>query len=203
MDDDNGIDEVVIANMALSDAENASTISSLAQPNSKAARVCRLHFQLVRDTVLRRYAFGFSTDIATAVRVGPSLGGALRSVYQKPALCLRIIRVDGITKREWRNFGETQFLAGSNLSPLKVHYVKSVANLGLWDDPLAVSLLKKHLAIAIAPELSHSRGIIDRLNRELADLAADALLVDALEQDSVDDDNDDGFYIPEYLRVRC
>lgn len=193
--------DVHLCNVALSDCKSASTISSLTQPNSKAARVCRLHVPLVRDAILRSYAFGFSTDDDIVPVAGVAPSGAFASIYAQPAACLRIIRVAGLRKEQWRTYNENTFLAQSK-KPLSVHYVRRTDNFEQWTDPLALALFAKKLAMAIAPEMTHQQSINERLMRELADLEAKATRIDAIEQASHDDDHDIDAYVPGYIAAR-
>lgn len=193
--------ETGIANEALSAAEIPSTLSSLDQPNSKAARVCRLHLPNVRDEILRAYAFGFSS---TMVRI-PALsgvpdGGVFQSTFEIPVDALRILRIDGLNKRQWRTTTDKRILAAAATSVV-VHYVKSVGDFTQWD-ALARQMMILQLAIRISPELNRHRGIKQSLQNDWKYLEEQAEKIDAFEQDSEQDDTDYDAWVPSYIAAR-
>jgi hypothetical protein len=193
--------EAGLANQALSLAEVRSTISSLDQPNSKAARVCRLHFAQVRDAVLRTYGFSFSTSWRSVAALPDApAGGVFSTAFDLPEDFLRMIKVDGLSKRSW-TLAEGRLLATATGS-LTIGYVKLVADFTLWE-PLARNLFITQLAIRVAPELTHLRGIRQQLQLDLQKLELEATKIDAYESDSAEDETDHAAWVPEYIRVRA
>ncbi len=193
--------ETGIANEALSAAEIPSTLASLDQPNSKAARVCRLHLPNVRDEILRSYAFGFSSDmlLIPALSTLPA-GGTLQTAYQMPVDALRILRIDGLNKRQWRTTTDKRILASATGSVV-VHFIKSIGDFTRWD-ALARQMMILQLAIRISPELNRHRGIKQSLQSDWKYLEAQAEKIDAFEQDSEQDDTDYDAWVPSYIAAR-
>lgn len=194
--------DVGIANLALSAAEAPSTLVGLEQPNSKAARVCRLQLPMARDSIIRNYGFAFSNTEEACAEVLPApIGGDFANAFNYPTEALRIIRVKGMTKQQWRTDGRRQILATAT-GPIIVMYKKRVTDFSLWDQ-LALDLLVADLALRIAPELTHVQGITARLKESYADLAHRAPRIDAFEQESEGDDYDDAQYVPGYIAARA
>lgn len=194
--------ETGIANLALSAAEIPSVLTSMDQPNSKAARLCRMHLPRARDSVLRGFGFAFARGIQSCVEVLPApVGGDFPHAFAQPTDALRILRVDGLTKREWRTDGDRQILAAVT-GPIKVHFIRREFDFTRWDT-LAIDLVSIDLALRVVPELAHVQGISARLREQYADLAHRAPRLDAFEQDSTEDDYDDDHYVPGYIGVRA
>ena len=176
------LSEVGIANLALSSAEVPSTLVSLEQQNSKAARICRLQLPVSRDSIIRNYGFAFSNAEEACAEVLPApIGGDFANAFKYPVEALRIIRVKGMTKQQWRTDGKRQILATAQ-GPIIVMFKKRVTDFSLWDT-LAIDLLVADLALRIAPELTHVQGITSRLKESYAELAHRAPRIDAFEQE--------------------
>jgi hypothetical protein len=195
------VSETGIANLALSACEVPSSLTSLDQKNSKAARVCRLHLPVARDFVLRTYAFAFSKFSETCPEVLPApTGGAFRRAYGRPAEALRIVQVDGLLKRQWRVAeGNDRILANGGTS-ISVWFVKRVG-FEMWD-VLARDMCVAYLATLIAPELTHVPRILSNVTQKFADLELRATRIDAQEQDSDQDDSQYDPWCTSYVTAR-
>ena len=193
--------ETGIANLALSAAEVPSVLTDFNQPNSKAARVCRMHLPRARDSILRSFGFGFSRGLEAVAEVLPApIGGDFKRAFAHPLEALRILKIEGLVKRQWRTDGDRQILA-SVAGPLQVHFIRRVFDFTRWDS-LALDLVVIDLAIRVVPELTHVIGISSRLKEQYADLARMAPKLDAFEQDSDEDDYDYDNWVPSYIGVR-
>jgi len=193
--------ETGIANEALSAAMVPSILSSLDQPNSKAARVCRLHLPAVRDEILRAHGFAFARQMVALSAVSPApVGGEFTTAFPWPEDALRIISIDGLTKRQWRPVTGHQILA-STAGPVTVQYIASIGNFGLWD-ALARRMMVVSLAVRVAPELTRTRAAKQDLIVELQQLSDLAPKIDAYEQDSEQDDGDYDAYVPAFIAAR-
>lgn len=191
-----------ICNLALSAAEVPSVLVNVeTETNSKAARVCRLHFAKSRQSVLRNFAFSFSQAWQPIAEQSPApVAGRFRHAFTLPATCLRVVRVEGVNKRDWRPAGQHVLLV-CRAGPLNALLVEDKPVLTEWD-ALAIDLLVLDLAQRIAPELTHLQGLRDRLERQYKDIAFLAPKLDAFEADSEEDDADFETYVPESIAVR-
>jgi hypothetical protein len=194
--------EVASANRALSHIGIRSALPDLNQQNSKAARVLRNHFGHVRDRILRTYDLGFAKADEQLTPVNPSgLTGIFTKAWNWPETALRIVSVRPFTKRQWRTQENRRILTCATPAAPVAIFVRQVEDLAKWDD-LAASMFEHELALAVAPELTHRRQSALDCERRLEGLRQKATLIDALEQDSVEDDYDADHYIPGYIAAR-
>jgi hypothetical protein len=194
--------ETGIANEALSAAQVPSILSDLDQKNSKAARVCKLHLPAVRDELLRAHGFSFSrAQEIVGEKLPAPLGGSFGKAFSWPTDGLRIVSIDGLTKRQWRPETGARILASAS-GPLTVHFIKRIMLFPQWD-ALARRLMVLTLATRIAPELTRTRAVRADLQEELQMLLREAPKIDAYEQDSEQDDTDDAAWVPGFIAVRA
>ncbi len=191
--------EAGIANLALSLAQSSSQISSLDQPNSKAARTCKRWYPVVRDELLRSYFWNFATDWIAIAEVLPApTGGKFLKAFEIPEDCLRVLEVANIAKADW-TVGKDKRLLCNGTAPLDVRGILRIDAIGRWD-ALFKSMFAHQLAIRVAPELSRHRGIVKDLKPLFDELRMQARTIDSYEKEQ---DNNEPDYVSEYIAVRA
>ena len=161
------ISTVNICNMALSKIGQPQ-ITGL-EENSQAARHCRNHFDLDRDSVLSSFPWTFATHVEKLVRVlmnSPLPGFAY--AYKKPPDALRLIRlinpdasISKINANEAQieNYREISHddmsLILSNIAGALIEYISRVTDPALWDSLFCEALVLK-LAGSLASAISGS-----------------------------------------------
>lgn len=146
-----------ICNEALARLGEAS-ISSI-DDNSVAARACKLHYEPVRDKLLRSHRWNFATTRAVLSQLSPAPLFGWDYQYQIPADCLRVLDIndtaDGdVITDEWVVEG-TKIL--SNADTINLVYIARIETVGLFDDLFADALSCK-LAVRLSESVRGTTG---------------------------------------------
>lgn len=143
-------------------------ISSL-DDDTKAGRACKLHYQPVRDEVLRSHRWNFATTRATLSQLedAPVFGWSYQ--YQLPADCLRVSEINDTEAGD--RYTDEWVIEGrkilTNAETLNLVYVKQVEDTSEFD-----SLFTQALAVKLAMKLSEAiRGTTGK-TAELAEMYA-------------------------------
>lgn len=174
--------DVSIANRALQKL-GARRIDSLGE-DSPNARSVSAAFEVVRDRLLRKYAWNFAIGRArVAADADKTLWGDLNR-FRKPEDFLRLLRgveagTDDIERtKTWRLEGE--HIVTDAEAPLEFRYVRRVENAALFD-PLFAELLAVTLAAEIADDITQDDSRKDRIYSEKGLLEDEARKVNSLE----------------------
>jgi hypothetical protein len=170
---------VQIANLALSHAKSRGEIASLTE-SSREAKICRQHFDVARDEMLRAHDWGFARRyIALAARSGETLPPGWLHAYGYPSDCLaarRLLRPEQLSsegatywssqderlQRSHRDEAErfevasddakTGRLIFCNIAQPWLRYTATVTTPAVFD-PLFVAAMALHLGGLISPGL--------------------------------------------------
>lgn len=150
-----------------------------------ASRILELHWETVRDSLLRGHRWNFARKRAslTASETAPAFGWGYS--YPLPSDCLRVLELNGIQAA----MTDADFeLEGANLltnaDEAKIVYVYRVTDPTLYDSLFTEALAIK-LAIACCLEITQSNSKKAELLKELEGLSLpEAVVVDAQESRS-------------------
>lgn len=182
-----GTAAVDIANIALITI-GEDPITSLEEPDRKAARIANERFDTIRDALLREYKWNFATKIVS-IAGSPLAAPAFGFRYESPLpsgsaasalpYCLRIWRVN--TTSAWAVRGRT--VLSAQIPPLTIEYVYRETVVANYD-PLFTELLGAHMAVLLLGTLGTMEGRkrIQALQSFLRDRRAEARRADAMEQ---------------------
>lgn len=184
-----------ICKMALALLEEAP-ITSYDDDTGTVANLCRIHFPITRDVLLRRHPWNFAIERASlaADSTNPATGFAYR--YQLPADCLRILPLEYMAEQNGgaiRHVVEGRYIHTDAEAPLKVRYVKQVTDTTQFD-VLFVDALAKTLAGRLAGFITGKQSYAERMMAMAQDALKEARLLDALEGTPDDPDNLDFAY---------
>lgn len=175
--------DVSISNLALSHL-GKGRINALTE-DSAEARQCAMHLGLARDTLLAAHAWSFARRVESLAAKPNSWPERWAFAYQRPADCLRIIRlvppVDILAESEGaahQTRGRTLFC---NLTPATLDYVARTDDASVYP-PLFTDALSWALAARLAMPLTRE----SRLMQEALAMA-DAATARASTQDANED----------------
>ena len=163
--------ETGVCNMAL-DMLHEGPISSIDDDEPNARRFKR-NFDALRDSFLAAHPWNFAVARTSlpASAEAPFFGWDYK--YLRPGDCLRVLPL-----RENGSFGgatvaheiEGEYILTDVQPPLKLRYVRRVAQMGLWS-PVAITafagFLAANLAHAITGKASYAQFASERFEREL------------------------------------
>ena len=157
--------EVEICNMALSFL-GVDTIAALTE-DSNEGKLCRLHYPLVRDAVLRAYSWGFAIRRTSLAAVLPAPDYQWLHQYQlptgpSPLRCLRVLDTEqdeSSAKRLWKVEGSK--ILTNYPAPLNIRYIAQVVDSQAFD-PLFVIALSMRMAGFLAANATESAGRIEQ-----------------------------------------
>jgi len=171
-----------IANMAIGVLDEAP-IDSL-DDDSKAARLCRLHYDLTREAELQKHTWSFAVFSSELTGTDLETGnGTLNWSFDVPADCLRILPLtfngepDGVPI-SWRRQGSS--ILTDQESPRIIRYIGNLTDPNDWD-ALFTEVLVAALAVKIALPLTHKTGML-----QLAQQAYDRALQAAFEANAIE-----------------
>jgi len=165
-----------IANMALGILTEAP-IDNLDE-DSKAARLCNLHFETTREAALQKHAWVFAVK---RVEVDPAeTSGAWRWAYEMPADALRILPVmDGDIEIDWTREG-SQVLTHCGGTRV-MRYVANIIDPNDWP-AVFTEVLAAALAVKIAHPLTGKSNMVQMAKDAYSDAVREALRVNAIEK---------------------
>jgi hypothetical protein len=156
--------ETTIANLALGKIGSKRILSL--DDASPEARACKLHYDTVRDEVLRshRWNFAIRRQTLTALTEVPLFGWSVQ--YQLPVDCLRVLQLNGYEETEQAGLWEVEggkILTDEDEAQLK--YIARITDGGLFDSIFITALAVK-LASVIAKPLTGSSSMSQDLISE-------------------------------------
>lgn len=171
-----------VANLALAEI-GAKRITSLDADSSPEAVACRLHFDHVRNVLLRSHpwAFAKTTAALSASTTTPVASTEWDTAWVIPGDILRLIRVVGSTADLPRNRYEIagRYLHTRSLDTLQIVYVSNATPVAEWDD-LFVDAMRYKLAAELCGDLAQDMARGDAcLQKYLSMALPDAARVDA------------------------
>lgn len=167
--------EVQVCNLALTKI-GESEITSLTE-NSKAARLCNLHYAPTRDAVIRSHIWNFAikrVELALST-ITPAYDFAYQFVL--PSDCIRILETNLVSTAEFKI--ENGFVLADSDS-IKVRYLSQVTDPTIFDSLFTEALaarLAAELAIPLTDSLNLSKLMIDMYTSKIAE----ARTMDAVE----------------------
>jgi len=159
--------EVQVCNLALTKIGEEQIISLT--ENSKAARLCNLHYAPTRDAVIRSHIWNFAikrVELALST-VTPSYDFAYQ--FAIPTDSLRILETNLTSTAEFKI--ENGFLLADSDS-VKVRYLSQVTDPTLFDSLFTEALasrLAAELAIPLADSINMSKLMIDLYASKIAE----------------------------------
>jgi hypothetical protein len=140
-----------ICNIALGHLGEAR-ITSL-EEDTTSARACALHYDQVRDQVLRSHRWNFAQTRATLTVLADEPAFGWDYQFQLPADCLRVLEVNDSEAGDW--ISDTFLIEGrkilTNADEVNIVYVQRVTNVAAFD-----ALFVDALAIKLAQVLSET-----------------------------------------------
>lgn len=152
------LSELAICNRALI-ALGEDVITSLDDNRSKAARLCKAAFPLVRDEVTRRVPWNCARARASLAADAVPPGFEWEFAYTLPADNLRVYQVAEDPDTPWEEEGGK--LLTDHEAPLNIRYIRRLDDVTLIDAQLA-GAISYALAADIAVALAQSEGAAAR-----------------------------------------
>lgn len=171
-----------VANLALAEL-GVQRLNDLEADTSPQAVACRLHFDHVRNTLLRMHPWSFARKTAalSASATVPVASAEWDAAWALPGDMVRLIRVVGPSADLPRTRYEIagQFLHTRGLDSLTLVYVSNDVPVPYWDD-LFVDAFRYKLAAEIAEDLTQNpQKSAEALQKYKAMALPDAARVDA------------------------
>jgi hypothetical protein len=167
--------EVAICNLALTKL-GQEQILALTE-NSKAGRLCNLHYAHTRDALLRDHLWNFAikrVELALSTTT-PAFDFAYQ--HTLPSDLLRLLTTNLTRDAEFKVEGE--FLM-SDSSSVKIKYIAQITDVGLFDQ-LYIEALSARLAAELAIPLTDSKALAELMFGLYHDKMRSARSVDAME----------------------
>ena len=168
-----------IANLALGHI-GESTIADYDE-QTPVAEVIRTAWANTRDVCLRMFRWNFATARVALSSVDPPADESYGFAYQLPADYLRCLQFNGVdaghSLTEFRIEGTTLL---SDEETANLRYIRRIENPAEWD-PSFVRAFSFKLAATVAPRITTSSAVADRLNSAFTDAIADAKQANAIE----------------------
>lgn len=163
-----------LCNLALAEL-SARRINSIDADETVEAKACRLHFDHVVDTLLRRHQWSFASARKTLSQVSGFTSTEWATAWQLPSDFVRLIRIpSGDPHAPIRSFAiEGRHLLVSGLDTVEILYVSNAVPIPYWD-VLFIDAVKFSLAAAIAGDVSKNPDLADRATTKLQQLALPA-----------------------------
>jgi hypothetical protein len=149
--------EVSICNLALTKI-GEEQILSLTE-DSKAGRLCNLHYQPIRDTVLRSHLWNFAMKRATlaASTIAPEYD--FTTQFPLPDDFIRIVDTDLLRGVEWKI--ESGHLLTDD-DAVKIRYVSKITDPNKFD-PMFIEALAARIAAELSQPLSDSTTLTQQM----------------------------------------
>lgn len=174
--------ETDILNMALSRL-GEPRVSDIDE-NLPAAISARVHYEVVRDSLLRSHPWNWAIGRATLSQ-GDTPAFGWDYSYPLPSDCLRVITFNGLQAA--RSNAEYHLEGGSlltNMDAAQITYVRRITDPTVYD-PLFVEVLSLRLAAAICMDVTALASRRDEMEAYAARRMDDATFVDANENRAV------------------
>lgn len=163
-----------VCNLALAEVF-AKRINSFEADTSVEAITCRLHFDHIVETLLRRHQWSFATHRDSLSKLPAPPQSEWSAAWQLPANFIRLIRIVGFSVdnpiRDFSLEGRQLLTAGGDV--LKIVYVRSDTPVPYWD-ALFTEAVKLKLAAAIAGDVKKNPQISAACTQKLEQLSLPA-----------------------------
>lgn len=167
--------EVQICNLALSKIGEEQITSLL--DNSKAARLCNLVYEPLRDSVLRAHIWNFATKRVALAQSATTPAYEYDAQYTLPVDFLRMVSTNLLDDEAYKIEGK--FLL-ANSSSVKIRYIARITDPNQFDW-LFVDALSARIAAEISISITDSRTITVDLFNIYNSKIAEARSIDAME----------------------
>lgn len=136
-----------LCNLALSRI-GARRLSAYESDTSVEGTSCRLHYELARDSLLRRHQWDFAKDAKTLTKLPATVSPKYPASWQLPADCVRIIgaSVGGKNITDFARQG--RILLTDAYESIDLEFVSNAVPLSQWD-----SLFSEALALCLAKKI--------------------------------------------------
>lgn len=163
-----------ICNLALGRL-GARRLASYEADITTEAKACRLHFELVRDTLLRRHQWDFAKTSRVLSRLAADPLSEYAAAWQMPADCVRIIRISsGDSVNPLNGFERRgRALLTHEVGKVELVYVTNGVEIHEWDS-LFVDAVVLKLAARIAGDITQNPALAQECTNELEALALPA-----------------------------
>lgn len=165
-----------IANRALSKL-GEQRVSNVDTDNSKAAKVIRYMFDIVRDEMIAKYPWNFAIERAQIAKDSASPAWGFDNRYALPVDFLSLLEIKGKPKYKI----EGRYIVTNDNSPIFIRYIKRVVNTGDFD-PVFVETFSSRLAYEGCEEITQSNTKKEALWQELQMNIKDAYASDAIQE---------------------
>lgn len=172
-----------LCNLALSRI-GARRLASYESDTSAEATSCRLHYDLARDSLLRRHQWDFAKDSKTLTKMPAAVSPKYPAAWQLPEDCVRIIGVS-VDGRDITGFARHgRLLLTEDFETLDLEFVSNAVPLEQWDS-LFVEAMRLSLAEKICEDIAQNPQKMAEVRNELEALALpSAQTADAREANS-------------------
>ena len=173
--------ETDICNMALGLLDEAK-ITSYTDDTGPVARMCRLHYPILRDTMLRKYRWNFAIARTSLAANSDAPASGWSYSYDLPADCLRLLPVQYESRHGAKAFEhvvERGKILTNVEAPLKIVYIARVDASAF--DPLFADALAKALAVRLCNAITGKSSYLDRLTISERDALTAARNIDGME----------------------
>ena len=145
------------------------------------ARALGVHFETVRDTLLRSHPWAFATARAELSALADAPPFQWAHEYPLPADCLRLLTLNGNDCDDYRDAYEIEGKSLlCNSSTAQITYIRRVTDTGQFDASFADAFAKS-LAEAVALVITGSPADESRMEKRAQEAIEDAALADARE----------------------
>ncbi len=165
------LSETRICNLALARL-GAKRINALTDATNEAVQ-CNLHYEPVRDALLRRHAWRFARTRAVLSEDAAAPVHGWENQFSLPADFLRLVRTPETGEYPFTIEGQ-KYLTDDDEA--EIVYVRRVTDPTEFD-PLFVQVLVLELVQALSMPLSQDKNLRESIRRELVDLNHEARLV--------------------------
>lgn len=167
--------EVRICNLALTRLGHFS-ITAL-DDESRAGRLCALHYEPTRDSVLRAHPWNFAVRRAILPALATPPGWGAQRAFQLPSDCLRVLTLED-PATEYRIEGRA-IITDAN-DPLKIEYLARIIDPTLFD-AIFIDALAARLAAELAIPLTDDARIAGEMSSLYEARLSEARTLDAME----------------------
>lgn len=185
-----------VCNLALARL-GARRIADYAADTSTEAKSCRLHFEQVRDGLLRRHQWDFATLSVALIKLEDAPLSEYAAAWQLPEDCERVIRISsGEPYHPVTCFARRgRQLLTADLAACELIYVSNAVEIDEWDS-LFIEAVALKLAARIAGDVTQNPTLAAECNSELEAMA----LPTAQTADAREANSGEGFGIVDLVR---
>jgi hypothetical protein len=166
--------EVGICNGALTKV-GEETIISLGE-DSKAARLCNLMFDRLRDSILRAHPWNFAIKRVELAELTTTPIFGFASQFQLPTDCLRVLRTD---EDQIPHQIEGRILL-TDAGTVQIKYIAQITDPNLFDS-LFIQALEDRIASELAYSLSDNRALSVDMRAKYKETLKEARAMDGQE----------------------